>query len=571
MERIYEYQVFDHGRWLTMQAFQDEHTAIDTAQAAIRDIRHDKVRVLSVMPAGETVAINRVIFHKEIEVAVKDVKLGELFERPAICHEAQDLYTANARLTLNRLLAEYCQHNNTTVTEILHSRFYFRQLRRNEELLNHALEHVARLQWTEQEPVATRMLSLETLLDQVEKRLESLHSQSQSAQAMEHLRALALKTVHDNPDDLFRLGGVWADLMGSRSTPLSKLALALEIVGMFDPHRPPAIQALLDLQLADLLYNPDLQEQLFGPLGSRGELIYMLLALAEGIIGQEGLKPRPIGSDVALMLERLKDKFSHNRLSCSRDHLINLATLHLNNPDPLDLRDNNSNNALFRMIVELIGRCPELMDNQRLVLAMTRRVSRHANVHSGNLLVEARHLGVLMKNPAMAILYWTRMHENSRNHDLKRGLAQRIYETLEHHNTLEELIPGRLSIQQRMRQITMCYTALANTSIDPKILAPVLGRLDIMLIDYTRKTKMLEKINDPSLTLRDRAFRLVRFCSSGMLPEGPVLLQIRQTVIDMLRRPRFHDEMVADIDDPHEVTHVQRQFYEALHHAGFAV
>lgn len=569
MDRLFEYQVFNHGRWITMQAFQDENAAIDTAQACIQDMRHDRVRVLSVRPANEATTISRVIFHKEIEIVARDVKLGELFERPAICHDIDDLYKPNARLTLNRLLAEYCQRQSTTVTEILYNRIQFRQLCHNEELVEHALEQVGRLQWTEQQSAAERINDLQALMQQVKSRLDCLAGSGRASIALEKLIEIAQNCANDDADARFRLGVLWADLMASRTTPLSKLGITLETSTHFNDCCPVGILHLRDLQLADLLYNTDLQDQLFGPIGARGERIYLLLALAEGVIGDMGLKPRPIGQDVHEYLQALKKMFAAGALPHSRAHLLSLATAYLNQPEPLDIRDQNSNHGLFRQLLELSGRCPRLLDDQRLVLALTKRVSRHANVHSGNLLVEARHAGILMKNPAMAILYWTRLHEHTRNHDLKRGLAQRIYEMVDTHQQMEELIPGRWSIEQRMRQMTECYTAITQSSIEDKVKMPVLARLDLVLLDYTRTTKMLEKINDQTLGLRDRAFRLVRFCSSGLLPEGPVLLQIRQSVLDMLRRPHFHHDIIADLNDPGQISIIQRQFYDALQQAGF--
>ena len=571
MDRIFEYQVFDHGRWVTMQAFHDENMAIDTAQSALHDLRHDRVRVLSVRPAGETIAINRVIFQKEIEMPVKDVRMGELFDRPAICHEPQDLYGANARLTLNRLLGEYCQRHVVTVTEILHSRFQFRQLKQNEELLNHALEHVGRLQWTEEVSAGERVTTLRHLLRQVDNRIDTLTGGNKASSLMDRFHTQAHHMAADHGDDIFALGAIWAEFLNTRSTLLSKLAITLEIGQSFEDAPPTAVTALQDLQLADLLYNPELHELLFGPLGSRGELIYLLLALAEGVIGDYGIKPRPIADDVREHLTLVKKMFANGQLNCSREHLLNLAIQHLNNLDPLDHRDQNTNNALFRQIVELMAQCPNLLNESRLILALTKRVSRHANVNSGNLVVEARHVGVLMKHPAMAIVYWVRLHDNSRNQDLKRGLAHRMIEIIDTTTTAHDLVPGRLSIQQRMTQLTMCYNALAHSGIDERVMVPMLERLDQMILDFTRETKMLERLNDPGLSLRDRAFRLVRFCGSGLLPEGMILFQIRQNVIEMLRRPRFDDELVDGLTEASDIATTQRQFFEALHKAGFAV
>ena len=471
IDRIFEYQVFDHGRWVTMQAFMDENLAIDTAQAAIQEIRYDRVRVLSIRAAGETSSINRVVFQKEVEGPMRDVRVGELFDRPVICQDSYDLYKANARLILNRLLTEYCHQKIITVSEILHSRLHFRQLKRNEELMGHVIDHVARLQSTFDVSASERVGHLQQLVMQFSNHLDCLPSGDRASDALERFYALAPTVMPDDQETLLILGAVWSEIISSRSTILSKITITLEIGQTFGDAIMPPVIALQDLQMADLLFNSESHDLLFGPFGSRGELIYFLLALAESVIGDYGPKPRPIGDDVRAHLDLLKSMFARGRLSCARDHLISLAVEHLSNSSPLDHRDQHSNHCLFRQIIELLAVCPVLLNEPRLVMAITKRVSRHANVQSGNLSVESRHVGVLMKHPAMAIIYWVRLHDQTRNQDLKRSLGQRIVEMVEAADNIRDLIPGRLSIQQWMTQLTACYTALKDSTIHDRMLS----------------------------------------------------------------------------------------------------
>ena len=93
--------------------------------------------------------------------------------------------------------------------------------------------------------------------------------------------------------------------------------------------------------------------------------------------------------------------------------------------------------------------------------------------------------------------------------------------------------------------------------------------IDGMLCAYLIDGRVIEKIDNPKLPLRKRAYMLVKFCSSGVLIEGKSAGQARKRVVGYLKQPGFTDKLVEDIPDPEKKEAALRDFYAVLQRSGF--
>jgi hypothetical protein len=91
-----------------------------------------------------------------------------------------------------------------------------------------------------------------------------------------------------------------------------------------------------------------------------------------------------------------------------------------------------------------------------------------------------------------------------------------------------------------------------------------LARIDDLLEEYVIAERIVEKIDRPGLHLRERARLLVRFCGSGLLPEGKALRRARKTSLDLIRQPNFEALFVEGIADPREAEAALRAFHRDL-------
>jgi len=110
---------------------------------------------------------------------------------------------------------------------------------------------------------------------------------------------------------------------------------------------------------------------------------------------------------------------------------------------------------------------------------------------------------------------------------------------------------------------------LAASSVPDDIKTEIATKLDDGLADYLVREKVIERIDNPSLHLRKRAYMLVQFCSSGVLIEGKSAAMARKRVVGYLKQPNFTDKLVDDIKDMTTKEGTIRDFYALLQRSGF--
>ena len=94
-----------------------------------------------------------------------------------------------------------------------------------------------------------------------------------------------------------------------------------------------------------------------------------------------------------------------------------------------------------------------------------------------------------------------------------------------------------------------------------EIRAVVGGHIDGMLERFVMEEKIIDRLDQPDSHLRDRAFRLVRFCDSGLLPKGKALKNAQGRVLALLKQPDFPTRFVAGIADPQAAQVALRDFF----------
>jgi hypothetical protein len=120
-----------------------------------------------------------------------------------------------------------------------------------------------------------------------------------------------------------------------------------------------------------------------------------------------------------------------------------------------------------------------------------------------------------------------------------------------------------------MATVTHMNDLLAASSVPDDIKTEIATKLDDGLADYLVREKVIERIDNPSLHLRKRAYMLVQFCSSGVLIEGKSAAMARKRVVGYLKQPNFTDKLVDDIKDMTTKEGTIRDFYALLQRSGF--
>jgi hypothetical protein len=143
-----------------------------------------------------------------------------------------------------------------------------------------------------------------------------------------------------------------------------------------------------------------------------------------------------------------------------------------------------------------------------------------------------------------------------------------VFELVLKTKILDDFCPQDLDPNERMARATAAFHAMAASPFSPGIRASVADHIDTLLERFVIGEKIIEKLDQPDGHLRDRAWRLLRFCDSGLLPNGKALTKARTRVLTLLRQPDFPARFVAGIDDPQTAQTALRDFFALLKRSG---
>src|SRR5687768_16435990 len=95
--------------------------------------------------------------------------------------------------------------------------------------------------------------------------------------------------------------------------------------------------------------------------------------------------------------------------------------------------------------------------------------------------------------------------------------------------------------------------ALLNAALLPgDIRSKMLHMVDTVFTEFLTENRILEKIDNPELSLRQRVVKLAQLCTQGLLTLGRPLDMARTRLLTLVSRNGFESLVVADIADPVE-------------------
>ncbi|MCW9044692.1 MAG: cyclic nucleotide-binding domain-containing protein, partial [Alphaproteobacteria bacterium] len=138
----YEIMVKVNGRWQFDAVKTTEAAAVSYAQTLIDAGPHDGVKVVQEEPGR----IEQVVFEEDSKpVGGSPVSISSIEYAP-LCETTADLYGYEARLCAGRLLRKYLDREGLTPLELLYGPGKFKQLARDDRLMNQAVQKIAGLQ-----------------------------------------------------------------------------------------------------------------------------------------------------------------------------------------------------------------------------------------------------------------------------------------------------------------------------------------------------------------------------------------------------------------------------------------
>ncbi|MCC9622728.1 hypothetical protein LPB41_13595 [Thalassospira sp. MA62] len=557
----FEVRVQRGDRWIIHSTFDVEKQAVAEAEKLMKT-KVSAVRVVRDKERGDGMHVEKVLFEQQGagEDKKDDVRVSAIEQAP-LCETDHDLLQKESRATVNRLLRKYFEQEVLTPCEVMYNYQNLRKLMFHDTLMPSAVDKVAGLH-----AKATNGDHIEAM-NNLHGAIEQLSARAREVEKVD-LPAFEDATISEVRDEIRRLNlaedtdfltmvALTRMLSSSRSW-VGKLDLALKVKGN---EKDETARQLLDDVIADILGSPVALKDLLGSSRSFGEAVTLHIDLALG----RAQGNRGAANDI---LELLNPLFGAGLLATSQDALFDYIVRELKSPNALSRHEEESdalNGILDRLISE-----KGVIFGAPMVEGLAERGARLRNVGGARALIEGVAEIASRLIPNWRKLSWLTAVANS---DIAEGYEDELYammdDAVSDMRALRAFCDSDARPRDKMATVKQMGDVLSASNVPTDRKASLIDKLDMGLAEYLVREKVIERIDNPSLHLRKRAYMLVQFCSSGVLIEGKSARMARKRVVGYLKQPNFTEKLVDDIKDMATKEGTIRDFYALLQRSGF--
>jgi hypothetical protein len=556
----FDVQTRQGSRWVIDCVETQEHLARKRAAALFTNPKCAGARIIRTWTRPDGVPVDTEIFCQTREVEQDTtLKITKVDAAEPKCETLEDFLGAESRQTMARIFRAYITKFVATPTEILYDPRHLKRISEADGLLRDAVDMVATLQ-TRNGEQDSRSRS-----DEIFKVVDGIFEQ---ARAIDQDK---LPKIEGKFSDVKRSLGPAIDRARARTLMLAALARDLGkfpswfgklemLCGLAEAETEPEALEMLDGVIADVLAT-DVMDDIIGVPPSLGARIRVLFDLADGIMPTA----RTLDAEVT---ERLCKLLAGGKLPGSRRCVSGRAHRALRMTLPLKPNDPEQELPELKKIIARVLSPTGLHSGADTAFALTIRFTRMVE-QGGKAGRRAAIRGVFDSMPDMArgVIYLC----DAARCDLAQDHLLDMEEVLDlvlKVKVIDDFCSKELDIKQRMACATAAFHAIAASPFSPLIRARLAAHIDNLLDDYVIGERIIEKLDQPHSHLRDRAFRLIRFCCSGLLPDGKALTKARGRVLTMLKQTDFTTRFVAGIDDPEAAQKALRDFFALLKSSG---
>jgi hypothetical protein len=546
-----------HGkRWVIDCVRTLEHEALNRANELFANPKCAGARVIRTWKRPDGVAVDTEIFCETREVAEDTtVRITPVDAVNVKCETLKDYFGFKSRQTMARIFREYLAKVAVTPTEILHNLRHLKRLSEKDGLIRAAVDMVATLQGRPgEQDTKTRRDELVKALDGMFARAREIDPASlpKLDRKFSDVMASLGPDIDSDRRDYLVLAALSRDLSDIPNW-VGKLEM---LCGMAEAESAGAALDLLDGVIADVLATDVIQE-IIGLQVNLAATIRALLDVADGIVPTTR-------SGTAAITARLCQLLADRKLPASRRCVVERAHRALRAPHPLKPNDPAEEPAELRKIIARVLTPTGLHSGPDTAHALTLRFAR--TVEQGGKTgrrVAIKGLFLAMPDMAIGVLY---LCEAARSDLAREHLAdmEAVFDVVLKTKSIAEFCDQNLDFQGRMARATAAHHAMASSPYSSLIRERITGHIDDLLERFVVDEQIIEKLDQPGSPLRDRALRLVRFCGSGLLPNGKALTKARERVVALLKQPDFPTRFVAGIDDPVAAQAALRDFFLLL-------
>tara|TARA_R110000868_G_scaffold11062_1_gene54306 strand:+ start:1037 stop:2755 length:1719 start_codon:yes stop_codon:yes gene_type:complete len=563
----FEVQVYQDGRWAINQVMPTEESA-----------RHKATQLLLLKTTGGVRIIKETKFsssntrESEIFCQMKAVDKDEDFsvtpvKEAPLCEKMSDYYQTAARNTMARLFTKYLEKHEMTPLELLHSHKNLKRALNLDTMVPSAVDKIAVLHARATgEDARKRKDVIFQAVDRIAARAREVDTTPLPELKNSTLDDLLRKIDAKYSDEEERQFMATVAFVRTSVSWTGWLAKMYELLPMAKSQQDERARAMIDEMLADIFVAKTIVKDVIGVSKHLGDALMRMLDLLEG-------KCVPTKFAATELVELLNYLFGNDLLPKSRAVLVERVGRDLASPVRLTNSESKlDDKAFFDEILERVVTDQGVVGGSSISVGLTERWARLNNI--GGALGRKKSMeGVRDKlsSGARKFVYLLDMFDPDSAADFRGAVEGQVRELASQLNSINKIAPhartekGRLQEAAAIQRLVLDSRLLSNTK------DPIASKFDEIVSDYIISNGVIERLDDKRLPFRDRATRLVTFCSSGVLTVGRATTIARDSIVSYLRRKDFIAEFTCDIPDAAGKEQAIKEFYGLLAKTGFKV
>jgi hypothetical protein len=566
-EFTFEVKTLSDNRWTVESIHKSDTLALKRARELVKANQCEGVEVARERIRSDGTFTGSVIFKQMLSgPGDPQVQIVAIDDAPD-CQSFEEVYGLEARLTMWKVLRKYFEQVGLTPSEVLHNYGALSKLMDNDPpVYPAAIDRIATIQARRsgQDSKERR--------DELYRWADMVASRAREAELEKHLRKFGLKDFKALLEACYEEGGParrdhLARCMIARQFYLQRnfLSKLEDLLKAASPDLDRDALAILDGFIADILGSATVIQEI---LGNRSNLCNALIGLIDLMEGKEEELPPLNEPELVQVLRRL---FADGALPNGAQVLLDRVKTQIEGRQPLNRANPEQEDASFNKLLGRLASEKGIMGGPQMAEALTTRCG--LKFPEGGDVGRRRSVTAmlsLIRDPLQKLRYLLHIAETQTGSAAMDVLLSAVDFLAAQAMDIHGFVNPRLPPTKKMMLISDLQRALVRSALPEDLRTRVVDQLDEMLCDFVQRDGFIDRLDDPDLGLRERASRLVKFCSSGILLEGRALQIARKRIAEHLRQPNFVEKLTEGCRSRTEAEGVVRTFHQQLADAGFA-
>lgn len=555
------------GKWAISEVLGTEEAARRKAEELLAQKGVEGAKIIKESHFGNDSRRETEIFKQMNDVDKDEDFTVTPVDQAPLCEAIEDYYKTDARTTMARLFSRYLEKQELTPLEILHSHKSLKRMLNKDNLVPSAVDKIASLHSRATGgDTRKRKDTIYAAVDRISARAREIDNKP-----LPELKGGTLDELWAQIDTKFQDAGertYMANVALARASAnwtgwLGKMAGLLPKAKDLKDERA---RAMVDEMMSDILIAKTVIKDVIGVSKHMGDAVQRMLDLVEG-------KCQPTKFAAEDLVALLNVLFENDLLPKSKAVLFDRIERDLKSPVRLTNSDEpNADRDFFITLLNRVVTDHGVYGGTGMAFGLTERWARIINLGGASGRKKAmEEVRDKLTSTTRKFVYLIAMFDPEEDANLADAIISQLKTFVAQLDTVQKIAPEAKTQKARLQEAAQVQRVVLDSELSEPLKSTLANKFDEVVSNYLITNKVIERIDDKALPFRDRATRLVQFCTGGVLTEGKAKTIARDTVVSYLKRKDFVSEFTLGIDQPGDKERAIRDFYTLLSKTGFNV